>query len=62
MEAIIFILTIIVGYGIGSWILLEYTKRVSKDIRAKLRYINLMHWTVTIIQFCLLGILLVGTF
>ena len=62
MEAIIFILTIVVGYGIGSWILLEFTKRVSKDIRAKLRYINLMHWTVTIIQFCLLGILLVVLF
>jgi hypothetical protein len=31
-EAIIFILTIVFGYGIGSWILLSFTKRVSEDI------------------------------
>lgn len=62
MEAIMFILTIIIGYGIGSWILLGYAKRVSEEIRAKSRFINLMHWTVTIVQFSLLIILLVCTF
>jgi hypothetical protein len=61
-EAMMFILTIVIGYGIGSWILLEFTKRVSKDIRAKSRYINLIHWTVVIVQFSLLGILLVVLF
>jgi len=58
MEDIMFILTVIIGYGIGSWLLLGYTTRVSKEIRAKSRFINLMHWTVAIIQFSLLGILL----
>jgi hypothetical protein len=58
MEAIMFILTVVIGYGIGSWILLRYTRQVSKEIRAKSRFINLMDWTVTIIQFSLLGILL----
>jgi hypothetical protein len=62
MEAIMFILTIIIGYGIGSWILLGYAKRVSEEIRAKSRFINLMHWTVTIVQFSLLIILLVVLF
>jgi hypothetical protein len=62
MEAIMFILTIIIGYGIGSWILLGYAKRVSEEISAKSRFINLMHWTVTIVQFSLLIILLVVLF
>jgi hypothetical protein len=62
MEAIIFILTIVIGYGIGSWILLSFTKRVSEEIRAKSHFINLIHWTVTIIQFSMLGILLVVLF
>lgn len=58
IEVILFVLTITIGYGIGSWILLGYTKRVSTEIRAKSRFINIMHWTVTIVQFALLGILL----
>ena len=58
VEAVLFVLTIIVGYGIGSWVLLGYTNRVSKEIRARSRFINVIHWTVTIVQFSLLGILL----
>ena len=58
MEVIMFILTITIGYGIGSWILLRYTTQVSKKIRAKSHFINIMHWTVVVIQFSLLGILL----
>ena len=58
IEVILFVLTVTFGYGIGSWVLLRYTERVIRDIRAKSRFINLMHWTVTIVQFSLLGILL----
>ena len=58
MEVIMFILTIAIGYGIGSWILLRYTTQISKKIRAKSRFINIMHWTVIVIQFTLLVILL----
>ena len=29
IEVILFVLTVTIGYGIGSWILLGYTKRVS---------------------------------
>jgi hypothetical protein len=57
-EVVMFILTVIIGYGIGSWVLLGYTKRVSKEIRAKSSFVNSMHWTVTIIQFSLFAILL----
>jgi hypothetical protein len=58
-EVTLFALIVLIGYGLGSWILLGYTKRVSEEIRAKSRFINVMHWTVTITQFTLLGILLV---
>ncbi|MGZ5510239.1 MAG: hypothetical protein ACXWFC_07155 [Nitrososphaeraceae archaeon] len=62
MEIIMFVLTIAIGYGIGSWILLKYTTQISKKIRAKSRFINIMHWTVIVIQFTLLGILLLILF
>jgi hypothetical protein len=62
MEVIMFILTIAIGYGMGSWILLRYTTQISKKIRAKSRFINIMHWTVIIIQFTLLVILLLILF
>jgi hypothetical protein len=62
MEVIMFIFTIAIGYGIGAWILLRYTTQLSKKIRAKSRFINILHWTVIVIQFTLLGILLLILF
>src|SRR5713101_6792943 len=56
-ETVMFILTVVVAYGIGSWILLGYTKQAIRGLRAKSRFINIMYWGVTIIQFCLLAIL-----
>ena len=61
-ETIMFVLTVVIGYGLGSWILLGYVKQVSKEIRAKSRFMNLIHWAVTIIQFCFLGMLLLMLF
>jgi signal transduction histidine kinase len=58
MEIILFILTIVIGYGIGSWILLTYTKKISTDLRTKSPFVKIMDLTVTIIQFSLFGILL----
>ena len=58
MEIHMFILTVIIGYGIGSWLLLGYITQVSKEVRAKSLFINIMHWTVIIIQFSLFLILL----
>lgn len=58
VEFLVFVFTVIIGYGIGSWILLGYIRRISHDIRSKSRFINVIHWTVVIVQFALLGILL----
>ena len=57
METLMFILTVIIGYGVGSWLLLGYITQVSKEIRTKSRIINIMHWTVIVIQFSLFLIL-----
>ena len=62
VETTLFISTVVVGYGLGSWILLGYTRKVSEEIRAKSRFINVLHWTVTVTQFALFGILLVILF
>ncbi len=58
LQTIVFLLIVFFGYGIGSWILLGYVKRVSSELRRKSSFISKMHLSVTIIQFSLLGILL----
>jgi hypothetical protein len=58
IETLMFILTVFIGYGVGSWVLLGYITQVSKEIRTKSRIINIMHWIVIIIQFSLFLILL----
>src|SRR5215210_6910207 len=58
-EGLMFILTMSIGYGIGSIILLEYAHNVSREIRGKSRFSNIMHWSVIITQFSLFAILLV---
>ena len=35
MEVFMFILTVIIAYSIGSWVLLGYTRGISNEIRAK---------------------------
>jgi hypothetical protein len=57
-EIILFTLTVVIGYGLGSWIILEYTRRITADLRSKSHLVNTTHWTVTIIQFSLFAILL----
>lgn len=59
LQTLLFLLVVTLGFGVGSWILLEYTKRTSSALRAKSRSINRIHWAVTIIQFTLLLIMLV---
>src|SRR5215475_12409810 len=43
-QTALFILIVICGYGVASWILLEYTRRLTKDLRRKSRLMNMMHW------------------
>ena len=51
---IMMIMTIVICYGIGSFILLSFAHRVSRELRSKSRLSNLMHWTVIIVQFGIL--------
>jgi signal transduction histidine kinase len=62
LQTLLFVLVVTIGFGIGSWILLEYTKRTSSALRAKSSSINRIHWAVTIIQFVLLAIMVVVIF
>ena len=59
LQTLLFLLVVILGFGVGSWILLEYTKRTSSSLRAKSRSINRIHWIATIIQFVLLAIMII---
>ena len=58
VEIVLFILTVIIGYGIGTWAIIGYTGKISKELRTKSRLINGMYLTVLVIQLSLLGILL----
>jgi signal transduction histidine kinase len=62
LQTLLFLLVVAIGFGVGSWILLEYTKRTSSALRAKSHLINRVHWATTIIQFVLLAIMVVIIF
>src|SRR6266487_248457 len=57
-QTTLFVITVIVAYGIGSWILLGYTKHVTRDLGSKSYFVKITHWGVTVTQFSLFGILL----
>ena len=61
-EDLMFVLTVIVGYGVGSPILFAFTKRISKEIRSRSSVFNIVHRFAVVIQFTLLGILLLIIF
>ena len=57
-QTTLFILTVVIAYGIGSWILLGYTKHITGDLRSKSSFVKITQWGVTVTQFSLFGILL----
>jgi signal transduction histidine kinase len=57
-EIILFALTVVIGYGVCSWVLLEYTRKITASLRSKSTLANIMHWAVITIQFSLFAILL----
>lgn len=57
LQTLLYLLIVVIGFGIGSWVILEYTKKVSAALRARSRFINRVHHAVTIVQFILLGIM-----
>ena len=62
VETIFFIITVVVGYGIISWILLKYTEKITAELRSKSRFIRNIQMAIKIIQFSLFGILLIAVF
>ena len=50
VEIVLFILTVIIGYGIGTWAIIGYTGKISKELRTKSRLINGMYLTVLVIR------------
>ena len=61
-EDIMFILTVIICYGVGSWLFFKFTERISSRIRTRSRFFKLVHEFAIIVQFSLLGILLIIIF
>lgn len=61
-ETALFIATITICYGVGSWFLLKYSDKVSKELRAKSPLVHGIHFATVIIQFALLGILILVLF
>ncbi|MEP6576639.1 MAG: hypothetical protein ABJB85_09450 [Nitrososphaerota archaeon] len=61
-ETLFFIITVVVGYGVVSWILLGYTKRITTELRFKSKFINRIQIAIKVIQFSLFGILLIAVF
>ncbi|MDQ5869547.1 MAG: ATP-binding protein [Thermoproteota archaeon] len=57
-EPVIFILTVVIGYGIGSWVLFAYTSQITKEIRQKSPLIKWMHLSMWSVQFFLAFLLI----
>ena len=57
-EPVIFILTVVIGYGIGSWVLFVYTSQITKEIRQKSPLIKWMHLSMWVVQFFLAFLLI----
>jgi hypothetical protein len=57
LQTLLYVFIVIGVFGIGSWVILEYTKRISTGLRARSRFVGRVHLAVTIVQFVLLGIM-----
>lgn len=60
LETLFFAIAILVGYGLVSWILLKYTEKITSELRSKSRFIRNIQAVMKVIQFSLLGILLIA--
>ncbi len=40
VETLFFVITVVVGYGVVSWILLKYTEKITAELRSKSRFIR----------------------
>lgn len=60
LETLFFAIAILVGYGVVSWILLKYTEKITSELRSKSHFIRNIQAVMKVIQFSLLGILLIA--
>ena len=51
-------LTIVVGWGLASWLLLGHASNATATLRKRSRLISLIHLSVTVLQFALTGFLI----
>jgi hypothetical protein len=65
LETVYFILTVVIAYGIGSWLLLGYVKQTARTTTSAAgaiihssSLISLLHLAVVIVQFAMLGLML----
>jgi signal transduction histidine kinase len=58
-EPIFFVSTVIIAYGIGSFVLFIYVSKITKEIRQKSTLIRIMHIASWGVQFSLLSLLII---
>lgn len=56
---VMFVLTITIGYGLGSYIMLIFAHNVSKELRKKSQLSSFVHWAVIVTQTVLIFVLVV---
>jgi hypothetical protein len=54
LETIYLVITVVIGWGIASWLFLGYTTKATAHFRKKSKLLSFMHLAVTLIQFSLL--------
>lgn len=59
-QTIIFILTVVIAYGLGSFIFLAYARKIrsAELVEKRSHFMEIMYFGVTIVQFSLLAILI----
>lgn len=57
-ESLFFILTVVIAYGVGSFVLFLYTSKITKEIRQKSKLIHAMHLSSWGVQFFLFFLLI----
>lgn len=56
--SILFFVIITAIYTVGQYFILKYVNQNSREVRAKDRYLNIIHWIVTVAQYLLVAIMI----
>jgi hypothetical protein len=56
--SILFFVIITAVYTVGQYFILNYVNQNSREVRAKDRYLNIIHWIVTVAQYLLVAIMI----